>query len=141
MGVGGVLREVSPVPDMGDCTQHSCCCFPVHLPLRHLPLDVPFAPAPCSSFVSDIREPGPFSPEPPPPSPTTTFGVNPDPSLSHCLPAPLDCSFLTCSPLACPLCLTHPLLLFTPNNPVLVLTSSSPRLSTHPFPWSLSFSF
>ena len=80
MGVGGALRGVSLVPDMGDCTQCSCCCFPAHLPLRHLPLDVPFAPAPCSSFVSDIREQGPFSPEPPPPSPTTTLGVNPDTS-------------------------------------------------------------
>ena len=73
--MGGALRGVSLVPDMGDCTRCSCCCFPAHLPLRHLPLDVPFAPAPCSSFVSDIREQGPFSPFPlshhlrPPPQP------------------------------------------------------------------------
>ena len=30
--MGGALREVSPAPDMGDCTQCSCCRFPVHLP-------------------------------------------------------------------------------------------------------------
>ena len=136
--MGGALRVVSLVPDMGDCTQCSCCCFPAHLPLRHFPLDVPFAPPSTLLFLCVRHQrTGPLFPLATTSVPHHNLGSQPR-HFSHCSPTPLDCAFSTCSPLTCPLSLAYPLLPFTRNNPALVLTSSSPRLSTHPFPWSLS---